>query len=159
MTRTARSSESGVAQVEGLARRYPSLVVLARAGWLAKGVVNGLVGILAFLIASRSGDGGTGETGDEASTSGAIAKIAESTGGSLVLWLVAAGLGLYVLWRVVSILLPAERSPKTWATRAGYAVSRVHLRRLGLERGFSSPVLRLARGRRRTLASSGSPAI
>ena len=125
MTTTRRPAESGVTEVESLARRHPSLVVLARAGWLAKGIVNGLVGILAFLIASRSAEGTSSESAGEASSSGAIAKIADSTGGSLVLWLVAAGLALYVVWRVVSILLPAERSLKSWAARAGYAVSAI----------------------------------
>jgi hypothetical protein len=69
---------------------------------------------------SRRGSGGASQ---EASQSGAIAKIAESSAGAAVLWAVAIGLALYVLWRVVSILLPAENTAKAWANRVGYAVS------------------------------------
>jgi hypothetical protein len=41
------------------------------------------------------------------------------------LWAVGIGLALYVVWRIVSVLLPAENSAKAWATRAGYAVSAI----------------------------------
>lgn len=116
------SGESGVDAIEELAREHPGLVVIARAGWVAKGIVYGLVGVLALPIA-RDSRRGSGAASEEASQSGAIAKIAESSAGAAVLWTVAIGLGLYVLWRVVSILLPADNSAKTWANRAGYAVS------------------------------------
>jgi len=112
---------TGVDAIEDLARQHPALVVVARTGWVAKGLVYGLVGVLILPIAFDRG--GKGNAGDEASQSGAVAKIAESSAGAAALWAVAIGLGLYVLWRIVSILLPAENTVKTWATRAGYAVS------------------------------------
>lgn len=105
--------------VDELARRHPSLVHLARAGWVAKGVVYALLGLLAASLVVGGG------TEEEVSQSGAVAKVAEAPLGGLALWAVAVGLVLYVVWRVVSILLPAESSLSTWATRAGYAVSAV----------------------------------
>jgi hypothetical protein len=119
----------GVDSLEDLAHRHPSLVVLARTGWLAKGVVYAIVGVLAFKIAQDPGSGtsptATSGQGGEASQSGAIGTIAGSSLGELALWAVAIGLFLYVIWRVVSILLPAESSAKTWATRVAYAISAV----------------------------------
>jgi hypothetical protein len=119
----------GVDAVEDLARRHRSVVVLARAGWFAKGVVYALVGILAFKIALDPGsaspqtNAGSGGGGSEASQSGAIGAIARSSAGELALWAIAVGLILYVIWRVVSILLPAQPSAKAWVTRVGYGVS------------------------------------
>jgi hypothetical protein len=99
------------------------LVVVARTGWVAKGLVYALVGILAAPIAFGSERSGDGAPEREASQSGAIAKLADSSVGRAALWAVAIGLGLYVLWRIISILLPAENSAKAWLTRVGYAVS------------------------------------
>ena len=52
-----------------------------------------------------------------------VAEVAETSRGAIALWLVAAGLALYVLWRLTSIVLPAGNTVETWVTRAGYAVS------------------------------------
>ena len=114
----------GVDAVEDLAREHPSLVVLARAGWVAKGLVYALVGALAMPIAFDSARG-DGAADQEASQSGAIVKIAESSAGKAALWAIAIGLGLYVIWRIVTVLLPAQNSAKAWATRAGYAISAI----------------------------------
>lgn len=110
--------------VADVARRHPWLVALARVGWFAKGVVYVLLGLLAVPIGWR---GLTGDAGadDEASQVGAVARVAESSAGTAALWAVGIGLLLYVLWRVVSILLPSDGSAKAWATRGGYAVSAV----------------------------------
>jgi hypothetical protein len=116
------SDRPGSDAVEQLTRDHPALVVVARAGWLAKGLVYGLAGVLAIPIAMDKLEA-SGDASQEASQTGAIARLAESSAGKAALWAVAIGLGLYVIWRVVSILLPAENSPKAWATRVGYAVS------------------------------------
>jgi hypothetical protein len=122
----ASGGRKGSESVQGLARRHPELVVLARAGWLAKGLVYGLVGVLAFKIALDTSSPPAGDAaGSEASQSGAIKEIAQTSWGEIALWAIAIGLALYVLWRLVSIFLPAESSAKTWATRAGYAVSAI----------------------------------
>lgn len=119
---TTIANESGVDALEDLTRQHPGLVVVARIGWVAKGLVYGLVGVLALPIALDARRA-SGDATEEASQSGAVAKIAESSAGAAVLWAVAIGLALYVIWRVVSILLPAENTPKAWATRVGYGVS------------------------------------
>lgn len=126
----AHGGQQGSDSVESLARRHPELVFLARAGWLAKGLVYGLVGVLTFKIALDTTEPaatttGSDPAGGEASQSGAISQIAQSSWGEIALWAVAAGLALYVLWRVVSILLPAQPTAKAWATRAAYAVSAI----------------------------------
>ena len=114
----------GVDGVEQMAREHPSLVVVARVGWVAKGLVYALVGALAMPIAFDSARS-DGAAGQEASQSGAIAKIAESSAGKAALWIVAIGLALYVIWRIVTVLMPAQNSAKAWATRVGYAISAI----------------------------------
>jgi Domain of Unknown Function (DUF1206) len=120
------AGQSGSDTVATFARSHPSLVTLAKAGWLAKGVVYTLVGILAVrIVVDGLTHDDTSGAQDEASQSGAIGEIAGSSLGTVALWLVAVGLGLYVLWRLVSIALPAENSASAWATRAGYLVSAI----------------------------------
>jgi hypothetical protein len=122
----------GMEQARVFAAEHPGLVKLARVGWVAKGVVYILTGVLALLIgleAARN-DGATGAasgTGSqtEASQSGAITAIAENTGGAVLLWVMAAGLILYAVWRLVTVALPADNSAKAWATRLGYLVSAI----------------------------------
>jgi hypothetical protein len=126
MTSSTFTGETGSRKVEAIAHRHPGLVTLARLGWVAKGVVYLVVGVLAIPIAV---DGlrseGTQSAEGEASQSGAVAKIAETSFGSLALWVIAIGLALYVIWRLVSIVLPAENTAKVWFTRLGYLVSAV----------------------------------
>jgi hypothetical protein len=119
---TRVDQRTGVDTVEEVTREHPALVVVARTGWVAKGLVYALVGALAAPIAFGSSSGGEAPA-EEASQSGAIAKIADTSAGAAILWAVAIGLVLYALWRIVSILLPADNTAKAWATRAGYGVS------------------------------------
>lgn len=67
---------------------------LARAGLVARGVVYGIIGILALKLAL--GDGGKA-TDQE----GALQTIAHQSFGELLLLLVAVGLGGYALWRLI----------------------------------------------------------
>jgi uncharacterized protein DUF1206 len=108
----------GSDEVAQAVRRNPTLVTLGRVGWMAKGLVYGILGFLALVIA-RNG----GASSDEASPSGALAKIAHSTAGTAVLWILAVGLGLYSLWRLVSALLPGDSDARAWVTRTGYLFS------------------------------------
>jgi len=129
MTSSTIAGQSGSDKVAEFAQSHPSLVALAKTGWIAKGVVYALVGVLAVPIVvnglTRDDAGGAQQQENEASQSGAISEIAETSLGTVALWLVAVGLGLYVLWRLVSIALPAENSASVWATRAGYLVSAI----------------------------------
>lgn len=98
------------------------LITLGRIGWVAKGAVYALMGVLAMAIAlgwppDRSA------SSDEASQTGAISRIAEASFGGAVLTIVAVGLLLYAMWRLVTVVLPADNTAKAWATRVGYALS------------------------------------
>ena len=124
MTSSTLTSEDISRRVEHLAYRHPAVIALARLGWVAKGIVYGLVGVLAVPIAFEGLRADRARNGDEeASLLGAVTEIAETSLGAIALWVVAAGLALYVLWRLVSIVLPAEDTVSAWFTRAGYAVS------------------------------------
>ncbi len=84
---SARSAE-GLAQD---AANSKTLDRLARLGFLAKGLVYVLIGVLAFQVA----------TGDSERTDqkGALQKVAEQPFGTLVLWLMALGFFAYAAWR------------------------------------------------------------
>ena len=88
--RTAREAEAAGEDVA----RSKHLERLARAGLVARGVVYGLIGILAIKVAFGSG----GETTDQ---QGALKSIAGQPFGKVLLVLVAIGLAGYALWRLV----------------------------------------------------------
>jgi len=88
--RTARQAEAAGEDVG----RSKHLERVARAGLVARGVVYGLVGILAIKVASGSG-------GDTTDQQGALKTIAGQPFGEVLLVLVAIGLAGYALWRLV----------------------------------------------------------
>ena len=63
----------------------------ARGGFVAKGLVYALIGLLALQVA-------TGDS-QQADQNGALAAVAEKPGGTLVLWLMVVGFVGYALWR------------------------------------------------------------
>lgn len=71
---------------------------LARTGFVARGVVYGIIGVIAFEVAR---DGGRG---DDASKEGALREIAERPLGGVLLVLLAVGLAGYALWRAVEAM-------------------------------------------------------
>jgi hypothetical protein len=90
---------------------------LARFGYAAKGVVYGIVGLLAAQAAFGAG----GKTTD---TQGALQAIRTQPFGKFLLGLVAFGLMGYVLWRFVQAIKDPENTgtdAKGLATRLGYA--------------------------------------
>ncbi|NEQ24981.1 MAG: DUF1206 domain-containing protein [Microcoleus sp. SIO2G3] len=92
---------------------------LARLGYLAKGIVYAIVGVLAVQAAFGSG----GQTTD---TKGALGAIASQPFGKFLLALLTVGLIGYVVWRFVQAVQDPEHKgddAKGWATRLGYAVS------------------------------------
>lgn len=113
--------------VGNLAAEHPGAVKIGRAGWFAKGVVYAIAGYLALSVAAKaSGWADTASTGtQEASPIGAIKTVAGSSGGTVLLWLLAIGMLLYAAWRVVSALLPGGKDAKAMAHRIGYLVSAV----------------------------------
>lgn len=95
-----------------------SVEYLARAGYLAKGVVYGLVGVLAVqaaFTAARSPD-----TGD------ALQAIGRAPFGRWLLGFVAVGLVCYAVWRFVQAWRDTEGKGRDWRGRAirfGYGIS------------------------------------
>ena len=101
--------------------KNPSLWVerLARFGYAAKGVVYGVVGLLAAQAAFGTG----GKTTD---TKGALQEIVTQPFGKVLLGVVAIGLFGYVLWQFVQAIKDPEhkgRDTKGILQRIGYAIS------------------------------------
>lgn len=119
----AKSDDLGIQRAEQFARDHPAIVHFGRVGWIAKGLVYGLTGVLALLIGLHAATGSSESQDDEASQVGAIARLAETSFGGLLLVTVAAGLVVYSAWRLLSVFLPADNDLYAWLTRAGYLVS------------------------------------
>ncbi|HCF27565.1 MAG TPA: hypothetical protein DEV81_10290 [Cyanobacteria bacterium UBA11049] len=101
--------------------KNPSLWVerLARFGYAAKGVVYGIVGLLAAQAAFGTG----GQTTD---TKGALQEIVRQPFGKVLLGVVAIGLFGYVLWQFVQAIKDPEHKgtdTKGILQRIGYAIS------------------------------------
>ncbi|MGZ4400541.1 MAG: DUF1206 domain-containing protein [Gaiellaceae bacterium] len=71
---------------------------LARAGFVARGLIYAIIGVLAVKLAVGAG-------GTTTNQQGALRTIAEQPFGKLLLILVAIGLGGYALWRLIRALL------------------------------------------------------
>jgi Domain of Unknown Function (DUF1206) len=109
-----------------LGNTRPAFVWLGRLGWLAKGVVYVLAGVLATAVAARSvGWSSTVAPDGEASPTGAIKEIATFTGGRVLLLGLAAGLLLYSLWRLYTAFAPGGSGAEAVAMRIGYGVSAI----------------------------------
>jgi hypothetical protein len=90
---------------------------LARFGYAAKGVVYGLVGVLAFLAAVNWG-------GQATSSEGAFLTVASQPFGKVLLILIALGLIGYVVWQFVQAAIDPEHNDSGWHTlgrRLSYA--------------------------------------
>ncbi|MFD0023874.1 DUF1206 domain-containing protein [Streptomyces sp. NPDC058382] len=68
-----------------------------RAGFVARGVIYFLVGVLALRIAFGHGGGGGGKTADRG---GALSEIAQKPFGSVLLWVIGVALAGMALWRL-----------------------------------------------------------
>jgi hypothetical protein len=109
---------------------------LARVGWAAKGALYGLIGVLAIQIPAGLG----GKTTDQ---QGAMRTVADETGGTLLLVLLALGFAGYAAWRAVEAA--SGRGAEGAGKRLGAAVSgAIHL-------GLAGAAIALAIG-----AGSGS---
>ena len=115
------SSKVGSEHVEEFVQEHPRLVMFARIGWVSKGVVYALAGVLALTIAF-AGEGAA-TPGGEASRTGAITRIGQASYGTAVLVIIVAGLVVYALWRMVSIVLPAKEGAQAWLSRVEYTAS------------------------------------
>lgn len=97
----------------------PWVEKLARAGYVAKGIVYVIIGMLALQAAFRAG-------GETTNSTGALETIVVQPFGRLLLGLVGVGLAGYALWRFVSAAIDGERDGtdgKGIAKRVGYVIS------------------------------------
>ena len=95
MGQGGRSVDEAQAHVEAAARHAgPWVEATARFGYVAKGVVYAVIGLLAMLEALGSG-------GKTASPDGAMQSIGSRPFGGALLVVLAAGLAGYALWKVV----------------------------------------------------------
>lgn len=93
----------------------------ARAGYMAKGLVYAIVGVLAFQVAIGSGGQTSGSTG-------ALREIASQPFGQILLILVGIGLVGYAIWRFVQAGVDPDNKGHDAGgivSRLGYAVSGV----------------------------------
>jgi large-conductance mechanosensitive channel len=101
---------------------------LARLGYATKGIVYGIIGILAVMAAFTAGGQTTG-------TQGALGFISAQPFGQFLLALTAFGLLAYAIWRLIEAILDPEHKEamqgsehkgsdaKSIAKRVGYAIS------------------------------------
>lgn len=97
----------------------PWLEWLARLGYLAKAVVYGIIGVLAFQVA-------IGEGGQTEGTRGALREIASEPFGEILLYVVALGLLGYALWLFARSLMDTEdegSDAKGIAKRIAYLIN------------------------------------
>lgn len=90
-----------------------------RFGYVAKGLVYGMVGVLATLAAF-------GPKGDTTGTSGALQSIASMPFGEVALWFIGIGLIGYILWDFIKAIKDPENEgtdAKGWIKRTGYFIS------------------------------------
>ncbi|MFI2105143.1 DUF1206 domain-containing protein [Isoptericola sp. NPDC019693] len=98
----------------------PALKTLARAGYVASGVLHLLLGWLAVRLAFGSAQG-------DADQQGALRELAAAPGGALLLWLTAAGFAGLALWQLTEAVagVPATDTAKQLGARAKAAAKAV----------------------------------
>ena len=104
------------------------LPTLARAGYAAKGIVYGTVGVMAVLAAAGKGGGILG-------SSGALREIGSKPFGALALIIIGIGLLAYAVYRFLCAFYDAEREGKDGsgiAKRVGYFGSALSYAALGV---------------------------
>lgn len=112
-----RIDERVAQQVDEAIDEHPLTERITQLGWIAKGVVYVLMGFTAFTIARQRPDD------DDASPTGSLARVVEQPGGRALVGVLALGLVLYALWRVLSVALIRGVDADAWADRVGYAFS------------------------------------
>ncbi|BDS06502.1 membrane protein [Oceaniferula spumae] len=101
---------------------------LARAGYAAKGIVYGTVGIMAILAAAGTGVAATG-------SSGALREIASKPFGAIALIIIGVGLLAYSVYRFMCSIFDSESKGDDGgglAKRAGYLGSAIFYAALGV---------------------------
>ena len=108
------------AQAKGkMKEAKPWIRRFGRFGYMAKGVVYGMIGVLAALAAFGPG-------GDTTGTSGALQSIAEMPFGEVLLWIIGIGLIGYIVWDFIKAIKDPENEgsdAKGLIKRTGYFIS------------------------------------
>ncbi len=105
----------------------PMVETLLRLGYVVRGMVYGVIGLLALQVVIGSG-------GALTDTQGAIAAMGQTPLGQVLLYIVLAGLVGYGLWGLIRALAdPLHKgvSPKGIAERLGFAISGISYLMLG----------------------------
>ena len=110
-------------RVENLGREAESsgwLDTAVRFGLVAYGIVHLLVAWLAFQLAIGDNEG-------KASSKGAMHQLLEQPFGKVLVWAIAVGMFLLVVWRVLEAIngKPSEHGDPDWGKRAGSALKAV----------------------------------
>lgn len=87
------------------AANHPVVVNMARVGFVVSGILHMVIGYIAIKVATGSGGG-------EASNSGAMAEIASTPGGRVLLWGMVVGIAALSLWRFTQLFVAEEASEK-----------------------------------------------
>jgi hypothetical protein len=95
--------------------RSSALEAAGRAGFVARGVIYGLVGVLALQVL------GAGDA--RADQQGALKVVARQPFGGVLVGALAAGFAGYAAWRVVEAVRRDDDGATAWLERAGYLVS------------------------------------
>ncbi|MCD7035102.1 DUF1206 domain-containing protein [Metabacillus sp. GX 13764] len=114
-----RTGTGGMHNERAKQETKPWIRRMGRAGYMAQGVVYGLIGILAFMTAIGAG-------GEKTDSKGALQSLKNLPLGSVLLWLIGLGLIGYVIWSFVKAIKDPENKgsdAKGIATRIGYAIS------------------------------------
>ncbi|MEU7860440.1 DUF1206 domain-containing protein [Nonomuraea sp. NPDC049141] len=94
-----------MSEAEAVARRAadsPAMDKLARVGLVCRGVLYGLIGVLAVQIAFGGG-------GQQADKNGAISTVAALPFGSVILWVMAVGFAALALWQASEAIFGAHK--------------------------------------------------
>ena len=117
---TGEGSSAGSDTSDELGR---GIEVAARVGYAAKGVVYGVIGILAVQLAF------VGPGGETSSTRGALERIAEVSLGQVALLIVTIGLAAHTLWRLIQAAKDPEAAQSSdsekirWLKRGFFLIS------------------------------------
>lgn len=112
-TSSKAEAKDKIKEVKPWVRRF------GRFGYMAKGVVYGMIGILAALAAFGPG-------GETTGTSGVLRSIAKMPFGELVLWIIGIGLIGYILWDFIKAFKDPENEgtdAKGLIRRTAYLIS------------------------------------
>lgn len=90
----------------------PAFRWLVRAGFVARGITYGVIGVLALALAAGAGTGGT-----PASQQGALALLDQGWLGTLALIVIGAGLLAYALWKLLQGIV--GRGPEGGGSSSG----------------------------------------